>query len=123
MTFNLDYTKPAHQVAFSHKRSETHHPLLMINDVSIKRVSFLEHLGLILDSKLDFNEHIKTVLSKVNKMIALLQKCPHVLSRLSLLTICKTFVRRDLDYGDAIYDKAFMNCFIKKMNLFNTMLR
>ena len=79
MSFDLDYAKPTHEVVFSRKRSETHHPLLMINNVPVKRVPFHKHLGLILDSKLDFNEHINTVLSKVNEMIALLQKFKHTL--------------------------------------------
>ena len=30
MNFNPDYTKPAREVVFSRKGSETHHPLLMI---------------------------------------------------------------------------------------------
>ena len=69
----------------------------------------------LLDSKLDFNEHIKTVLSKVNKIIALLRKFQHVLQRLSLLSIHKTFLRPYLDYGDAIYDKVFNQSFHKKL--------
>ena len=55
MSFNGDYTKPAHENVFSCKRIETHHPLLMINNVPVKRVPFHKHLGLILNSKLDFN--------------------------------------------------------------------
>ena len=74
MSFNLDYTKPTYEVAFSHRRIETHHHLLMINNVPVKRVPFHKHLGLILDSKRDFDEHINTVLSTVNEMIALLRK-------------------------------------------------
>ena len=115
MSFNPDYTKPAHEVVFSRKRIETHHPLLMINNVPVKRVPFHKHLGLILDSKLDFNEHINTVLSKVNKMITLLRKFQHILLRHSLLTIYKTFIRPHLDYGDVIYDKVFNQSFHKKL--------
>ena len=79
MSFNLDYTKPAYEFVFSCKRNETHHPLLLINNVPVKHVPFHRHLGLILDSTLDFNEHINTVLSKVNKMIALLRQFQHTL--------------------------------------------
>ena len=38
MSFNIDRMKPAHEVAFSRKRSETHYPLLTINNVTDKRV-------------------------------------------------------------------------------------
>ena len=70
-------------------------------------VTFHKHLGLILDSNFYFNEHINTVLSKVNKMIALLRKFQHILPRHSILTIYKTFVRPHLDYGDVVYEKVF----------------
>ena len=111
--FNPDYTKPAKEVVFRCNKSETHHPLLLINNIPVKRVPFRKHLGLILDLKLDFNEHIYIVLSKVNEMIALLQKFQHILPRHSLLTIYKTFVRPDLDYGDVVYDKVFNESFQK----------
>ena len=87
----------AHEFVFSRKRSEIH-ALLMINNVPVKRVTFHKHLRLILDSKLDFNERINTVLLKVSKTIALIKKVHHVLPRDSLLTIRKIFVRPHLDY-------------------------
>ena len=65
----------------------------MINNVAVKCIPFHKNLGLILDSKLGFNEHVNTMLSKVNKIIALLQKFQHILPRHSLLTIYKTFIR------------------------------
>ena len=37
-----------------------------------------------------------------------------ILSRKSLLTICKSFVRSNLDYADIIYDKSFNESFKKK---------
>ena len=45
MSFNADHTKPGHEVVFSRKRSETHHPLLMLN-VSVRHVPFRKFLGL-----------------------------------------------------------------------------
>ena len=33
MSFNPDYTKPTHDVVFSRKRSETHHPLMFLLNV------------------------------------------------------------------------------------------
>ena len=104
MRFNPDYTIPIHEVVFSPNRSETHYLSLVINKVPVKRVPFHKHLGLILDSKLNFNEHINNVLSKVNKMIALLRNFQHILPRHTLLTIYKTFIRLHLYYGDVVYD-------------------
>ena len=78
-------------------------------------VSFYKHIGLILDSKLVFNEHVNTVLSKVKKVIILLRKFQHILPRHPLLMIYKIFVRPHLDYGDAVCDKPFNKSFLKKL--------
>ena len=64
-------------------------------------------LGLLLNTKLDFQGHLKSVLNEVNKTIGLLRKLHNTLSRLPLLTIYKSFIRSHLDYGDIIYDQAY----------------
>ena len=60
---------------------------------------------MILDNRLNFQEHLKNMLNKVNKTIWLLQKLQHILPREPLLTIYKLFVRPHLGYGDVIYDQ------------------
>ena len=63
------------------------------------------HLGLTIDIKFDFNEHIdynEHRVVKSCKMIGLLRKFQHILPRHSLLTMYKTFIRPHLDYGDVI---------------------
>ena len=54
---------------------------------------------MILDATLNFQEHIKNLLIKVNKNIGLLQKLQNILPRGSLLTIFESFVMPHLDYG------------------------
>ena len=77
--------QPAYEVVFSCKRTKAHHSLLMINNE--KHVSIHKHLVLILVSKLDFNEHINTVLFKVNKMIGLFRNFQNSLPRHFLLMV------------------------------------
>ena len=62
---------------------------------------------MILDSSLSYEQHIKSILNKVNKTIGLLPKFHLILPRHSLIAIYKTFIRPHLDYGDVIYDRAF----------------
>ena len=69
-----------------------------------------------LDTKLDFQEHLKSIFSKVNKTIGLLRKLHHILPRSPLLTIYKSFIRPHLDYGDIIYDQAFNASFHQKLD-------
>ena len=73
---------------------------------------------MLLDFRLDFQEHWKSLVKKVNKRIALLRKFQNILPRSALLTIFKCFVRIHLDYDDIIYDEAFNNSFHQKNEFF-----
>ena len=75
-----------------------------------------KHLGMFLDTNLDFQKHRKSILSKVNKTIGLLRKPHHILPRSPLLTIYKSFIRPHLDYGDIIYDQAYNASFHQKLD-------
>ena len=67
-----------------------------------------------LDSKLDFQEHLKSIFSKVNKTISLLRKFNHILPRSPLLE--KSFIRPHVDYGNIIYDQAYNASFHQKLD-------
>ena len=66
---------------------------------------------MVLDTRLDFNLHLKNVQNKVNKTIGLLRKLQNTLPRTSLITIFKSFIRPLRDYGDIIYDWAYNTSF------------
>ena len=74
-----------------------------------------KHLGMYLDPKLDFLEHLKNIQAKVNKSIALLRKLQTILPKLTLLTIYKAFIRPHLDYRGIIYDQAYNDSFHQKL--------
>ena len=58
MSFNPEPTKQAIEILFSQKRTAVQHPPLIFNGSIVTRKAFHKHLGLILDSKLTFVEHI-----------------------------------------------------------------
>ena len=68
-----------------------------------------------LDEKLNFEEHLKNILNKVNKGIGILRKLRHVLPRPSLLTIYKSFIRPHLDYRNVIYDQSYNASFHQRL--------
>ena len=115
VSFNPDPLKQAQEVIFSLKRNKPHHPDIIFNGNPVKKSSSQKHLGMFLDSKLDFEEHMKGVFDKTSKSIGLIRKLRIFLPRPSLLQIYKSFVRPHLDYGDIIYDKAFIGSFQKKL--------
>ena len=115
MSFNPEPSKQAQEVIFTCKLQKKDYPPLYFNDSSVKETCTQKHLGMLLDFRLDFQEHWKSLLKKVNKTVALLRKFQNILPRSALLTIYKCFVRTHLDYGDIIYDEAFNNSFHKKI--------
>ena len=115
MSFNPGPSKQAREVIFSRKHQKISHPSIYFNNNPIESASSQKHLGMILDTKLNFQEHIKNILTKVNKTIGLLRKLQNILPRESLLTIFKSFVKPHLDYGDVIYDRSYNNTFHQKM--------
>ena len=72
MNFNPDPTKQAHEVIFSRKTKEIYHPPLVFNNTNVSQSSSQKHLGVILDSKLIFDEHLKMVSLKISKTLGLL---------------------------------------------------
>ena len=92
MTFNPDCSREAQEIIFSRKLKNVTHPSLFFNKDYVSQVNSQTHLGVILDIKLTFEEHLKNVFTKTNKMIGLLQKLSNLLPRQPLVTIYKAFV-------------------------------
>ena len=107
MSFNPDLRKQAQEVIFSRKLKSVLHLPLVLNDANVSSCKSQKHLGILFDSKLTFEEHCKTVLSKTNRTIGLLRKLQGLLPRAALITIYKASVRPHLDYGNVLYDQAF----------------
>ena len=90
-------------------------PSLTFNNILVAQTSSQKHLGMHLDKKLNFEEHLSKVETKVNKSVGIFLKLQNVLPRSALLTVYKSFIRPLLDYGDMIYDKAFNESFHDKL--------
>ena len=86
-----------------------------MNNIQVKKVPYQKHLGILLDSKLDFKEHVDTAISKVNKGISMIKKLRYSLPLKSLITIYKVFLRPLIDYGDIIYDQPHNESFCEKI--------
>ena len=79
MSFNPDQSKPVQEVILSRKLKTVPRPSITFNNNPLSLCPAQKHLGLVLDSKLTFNEYINHILSKFNKSIGLLRKFPVVL--------------------------------------------
>ena len=72
MSFSLNPTKQAQEVIFTTKTTKKIHPKIFFNNIPVSKADSQKHFGLHLDSKLSFDIHIKTILTKVNRTIDLL---------------------------------------------------
>ena len=64
MSFNSDPTKQAQDIIFSRKTSQRNYPGLMFNNNIVNVTTIHKHLDMMFDSKLSFDEHLKSVLKK-----------------------------------------------------------
>ena len=103
MVFNPDLTKQAIEVIFSCKKKITDHPELLFNGIPVARNPFTKHLGVYLDSKLNFSKHIKEKVAKAMKGITLLKYLSKYVERNVLSLSYKMYIRPHLDYGDVLY--------------------
>ena len=115
MSFNPGPIQQAQEVIFSRKTSKRNHPGFMFNNNIVSLTTNHKHLGMIFDSKLSFDKHLKSMLIKMSKTVGLLRKFQVILPRTSLITIYKSFARPHLDYGDIIYDQTFNESFHQRI--------
>ena len=87
MNFNQDPVKQAQEFIFSRKTKKLPHPSLVFNNTNVTQSMYQKHLGIILDSKLTFENHINMVTTKINKTIGLLCKLQNLPPRTVLIKI------------------------------------
>ena len=105
MKFNPDISKQAIEVVFSCKYEKTRgvHPPLFFNDIPVARKTSTKHLGIILDEKLTFREHILEAIEKAKKGLSLMKFLSNFVNRKTLVLTYTMHVRPHLEYGDIIF--------------------
>ena len=93
MSFNPDRNKQPQEVLFSLKLQNSSQPSLIFYNNIVTQSLTQKHLGMFLDTKLDFQDHPKSILSKVNKTIGLFRKLHHIFPR----WLCLQFISPLLD--------------------------
>ena len=106
MQFNPDPNKQAQEVYFSEKSNNENSLPVTSNNAKVVTCSTHKHLGLALDKRLSFNEHIQRKMNKCYKMIRVIKRLSVNLPHDALLKIYKLFIRPHLNCRDIIYDKS-----------------
>ena len=103
MCFNPDPDKQAVELLFSQKNTIVPHPPLYFNNLHVHKQERHKHLGLLLDAKLSFVEHINEKVNKAYRIIGTLRFLSKYLPLHSLDQIYETMIRFHPDYCDMIY--------------------
>ena len=73
MQFNPDKNKQAIQVIFPHKRTKPVYPPIFLNESEVKIKNERKHLGMILDSHLNFNSHVRDKIISARRGIGVIR--------------------------------------------------
>ena len=75
-------------------------PKLSINNQEIKRASYTKFLGVLLDEKRSWKEHLKYTKNKIAESIGLVYKAKYFLDKDSLLSLYFSYIYSYLNYAN-----------------------
>lgn len=113
MRFNHCPKKQTQELCFSKKTKTDYFQNLTLNEANVESCSSQKHFSLILDEKLNFNEHIQFKVIKYNKVLGIIKRLSKILPCDGLLIIYKSFL--DLiwitptSYTINLINKSFSN--------------
>ena len=73
MKFNPDISKQAVEIVFSNKYKKPNHPPISFGGIPVARVDSTKHIGLTLDHRLSFREHIFESIEKAKQGLSLMK--------------------------------------------------
>jgi hypothetical protein len=117
-SLSLNVNKSCHMLFTRNTKNSTHQNQnlsLVIGSANIKKVSQTTFLGIVLDEKLSWECHIKTLAVKLSKGLYALQRSKHFLPKHVLKIIYFTMCHSHLEYGNVLWgDAAYKH--LKKIN-------
>ena len=103
MSFNPDHNKQAVEILFTKKNLDVFHPPILFNNSIVCKLNSHKHLGLLLDSKLTFTNHINNKIKSAKRTIGIIKYLSKYLPLKTLDMMYKMFIRPHFDYCDVIY--------------------
>ena len=99
VTFNPQKTKSL----YVSLKNNLNPPRLIFDGHYLDNIDSHKHLGLELNSKLTWKNHIDSITSTADKKLNLLTHLKHTLDRQTLLIMYQSFIRPSLEYGNIIW--------------------
>jgi len=99
--------KKTHYMIFSNKSVLTS-KVVQIKGTKLEQVSSTKFLGVFIDHKLTWKEHITYTKNKISKCIGILRKVNKILSKCIKLKLYKTFIQPHLIYCNIVWCAAYV---------------
>ena len=96
-------------MVFSNKRRKQYDLNIKIDETKIEEVKKTKFLGVIIDNKLTWKDHVAHVASKVSRGMGVITKARNYLNRKGLLTLYYTFVYPYLTYCNHIWGNIYQS--------------
>ena len=93
-------------VIFSAKNKPLKLVTIIINRQAIQQKDYVKYLGVLIDSKLSFKQHITVITKKISRAIGLLYKLRHYVTRKVLIMMYYSLIYPFLIYALPIYGTA-----------------
>ena len=102
VTFNPSKTK---SMVISNKKA--FHPDVYFCDTVLENVHKHKHLGVTVNKKLDWSDHVNDILANASKMLDVTRKLKYRLDRTTLDIIYQSFIHPKLEYACQIWDDCY----------------
>ena len=97
------------------KRTETFQ--ITIDDTVRHVEDKVKNLGVIFDSRLSFEHHIKSLCSRLNGTLSYLNRVKNTLDEKSRILLINALIFSHLNYSSSIWGKCSKNCSMKYKNV------
>ena len=96
---------------------------ILINDIPIPKVDSFQYLGVILNNKLTFFDHIRNVAKKVSRSISIISKLKHYATTSNLYKLYYAILHPHLLCGIIVWGLTYKSYLLKLVSVQNKALR
>ncbi len=91
---------------FSKRAEKVKYSPLYLQGKQIEETSTHKHLGLTINNKMTWDDHIDRTCAEANKRLTIIKRLPKNVTQLTKIHIYKTFIRPILEYSAIIFDNC-----------------
>ena len=101
LTVNLDKTKCMYFGKSEHYEDES--VQINVNGVQMELVKSFSYLGIIIDNKLQFNDHIQRCIMQAGHKVYMLSRIRHSINKKTALVVFKSMILPYIEYGNILH--------------------